>query len=203
MTTQGWLNRRTRDESGAEMVEFALIVVLLVTIVYGLVFFGLLMGAKVTITQAAADGARSGIVGATPTSADSAAANQSVSDLGWLGFSAPACGSTNYDSTSAYVCMSPCSGSVTSCTTSCTTTANIASVCPDNLSTVDLLVVASEAPCVMDTSPPTTDANTCLTSDVTYYDANKPIVPAAPGLNLVSPGAISSSSTLQLTSSTS
>jgi Flp pilus assembly protein TadG len=177
------------------MVEFALIVVLLVTLVYGLIFFGLLLGAKVSITQAAADGARSGIVASTAASADSAAANQSVTDLGWLGVSTPSCGATNFDSDAAYVCMSPCSGSVTTCTTSCTNSYTD-NVCPDSSSTAALFIVASESAC------PSNSDNTCITSVVTYYDANKPIVPAAPGLNLISPSTLSSSSTLQVTTPT-
>src|SRR3984957_10118040 len=55
-----WLRRRHED--GAETVEFAIVVVLLITLIYGIVSVGLSLAAKVTITQAAADGARAGIV---------------------------------------------------------------------------------------------------------------------------------------------
>lgn len=79
-----WLHRRQNDEEGAELVEFAMIVLLLITLLYGILFFGLALGAKVTITQASADGARSGIVAATPTLAVSDAQNQSLDDLAWM-----------------------------------------------------------------------------------------------------------------------
>ena len=54
--------RRRSDERGAEMVEFALVVVLLIALLYGIVSYGLILAAQSTITQAAADGARAGIV---------------------------------------------------------------------------------------------------------------------------------------------
>ena len=54
-----------RSEQGAEMVEFAIVVVLLMTLVYGIVSVGLSLAAKETITQAAADGARAGSVAAS------------------------------------------------------------------------------------------------------------------------------------------
>ena len=51
-----------RDERGAEMVEFAFVVVLLIALLYGIISYGLVLAAQSTITQAAADGARAGIV---------------------------------------------------------------------------------------------------------------------------------------------
>jgi Flp pilus assembly protein TadG len=76
---------RTDDESGVEMVEFGLVVVLLVALVYGLVFYGLLFGAHVTLTQAAADGARAGISYSTPASAEAAAETEASADVAWFG----------------------------------------------------------------------------------------------------------------------
>ena len=73
------------DERGAEIVEFAIIVVLLISLVYGIVFYGLVLGAKVTITQASADGARAGIVYATPSSAISHAEAAAAADVAWMG----------------------------------------------------------------------------------------------------------------------
>jgi Flp pilus assembly protein TadG len=83
---------RRRDERGAEMVEFALVVVLLIALLYGIVSYGLILAAQSTITQAAADGARSGIVqsstspctsGTTPC-AITTAEGQAANDVGWL-----------------------------------------------------------------------------------------------------------------------
>jgi Flp pilus assembly protein TadG len=81
------LRRRTRgdDESGVELVEFGLVVVLLVALVYGLVFYGLLFGAHVTLTQAAADGARAGISYSSPALAESHAESEASADVAWFG----------------------------------------------------------------------------------------------------------------------
>lgn len=80
-----WRRKRAGDEKGAELVEFAIVSVLLVSLVYGLVFYGLLFGAHVTLTQAAADGARAGIVHSTANSAITAAEATASSDVAWFG----------------------------------------------------------------------------------------------------------------------
>src|ERR1700733_1169049 len=59
------LRRWRDDEHGAEMVEFAFVVVLLVMLLYGIITYGLILAAQATVTQAAADGARAGIVAAS------------------------------------------------------------------------------------------------------------------------------------------
>ena len=78
-----WLRRR--DEDGAETVEFAIVVVLLITLVYGIVSVGLSLAAKVTITQAAADGARAGIVMPTAALQVSTAEAAAANDVAWMG----------------------------------------------------------------------------------------------------------------------
>jgi Flp pilus assembly protein TadG len=75
--------RGRRDEQGAEMVEFAFVVILLVALLYGIVSYGLILSAQSTVTQAAADGARAGIV-ASSTAAATAEA-QAGSDVSWMG----------------------------------------------------------------------------------------------------------------------
>lgn len=86
--------RGQRDERGAEMVEFALVVVLLIALLYGIVSYGLILAAQSTITQAAADGARAGIVALSSggsvgppctTSACTVGESQAASDIGWMG----------------------------------------------------------------------------------------------------------------------
>jgi Flp pilus assembly protein TadG len=52
------------------MIEFAIVVVLLIALVYGIVSFGLILAGKVTITQATADGARSGAVQSVAATAE-------------------------------------------------------------------------------------------------------------------------------------
>lgn len=76
-------SRRQRDERGAEMVEFAFVVVLLIALLYGIISYGLILSAQSTVTSAAADGARAGIVDSlTP---QSTAEGQAAKDLSWMG----------------------------------------------------------------------------------------------------------------------
>ena len=86
---------RRRDEKGAALLEFALVIPLFVLVLYGLIAFGLILSAKNSITHASAEGARAAIGSyndpAYPTDvARSAAAlatakNQVAKSLGWLG----------------------------------------------------------------------------------------------------------------------
>jgi Flp pilus assembly protein TadG len=66
------------------MVEFAFVVVLLIALLYGIISYGLVLAAQSTLTQAAADAARSGIV-AGSSSAVTTAENQAENDVGWMG----------------------------------------------------------------------------------------------------------------------
>ena len=74
------------------MVEFALVVVLLIALLYGIISYGLILAAQSTITQAAADGARAGIVAVehahrrqpcTPVPSPPPRARRR-SDVGWM-----------------------------------------------------------------------------------------------------------------------
>jgi Flp pilus assembly protein TadG len=76
--------RRGRDERGAEMVEFAIVVVLLIMLLYGILTYGLILAAQSTLTQAAADAARSALVVGT-TNAVATAESQAGTDVGWMG----------------------------------------------------------------------------------------------------------------------
>ena len=64
------------------MVEFAFVVVLLIALLYGIISYGLILAAQATITQAAADGARAGIVSSTTAVATAEA--QACTDIGWM-----------------------------------------------------------------------------------------------------------------------
>jgi Flp pilus assembly protein TadG len=74
---------RQDGERGAEMVEFAFVVVLLIALLYGIISYGLILSAQSTVTNAAADGARAGIVAAS--TAQATAEGQAANDLGWMG----------------------------------------------------------------------------------------------------------------------
>lgn len=74
--------RRLRDQRGAAAVEFALVVGPLVFILYGLVVLGMALAVKQSVTNAAAEGARSAVGASSPVStATSTVANR----LNWLG----------------------------------------------------------------------------------------------------------------------
>jgi hypothetical protein len=70
LTNPGTL-RRGRDERGAALVEFAISVGLLLTLLFGIISYGYVLSFKQGLTQAAAEGARAGAVG---TSADAVSA---------------------------------------------------------------------------------------------------------------------------------
>ncbi len=64
------------------MIEFAIVVLLLITLLYGIITYGLILAAQATVTQAAADAARAGLV--APSSAVSTAETQAGTDVGWM-----------------------------------------------------------------------------------------------------------------------
>jgi len=66
------------------MVEFALVMIPLTILLYGLIVFGMMFALKQSMTSAAADAARSAI-GATSGDEVTAAQNTLQDRLGWLG----------------------------------------------------------------------------------------------------------------------
>jgi hypothetical protein len=91
------VRRRCDDgERGSVLVEFSLVIVLFVMLLYGLIAFAMALAFKHSITQAAGEGARSA-VGAYPTGAgpfsqndidnakELAATNTVIRDLDWVG----------------------------------------------------------------------------------------------------------------------
>lgn len=52
---------RVRDERGSTLIEFALLATLLVTLLLGIVVFGILLGKRQVLTQATAEGARAAV----------------------------------------------------------------------------------------------------------------------------------------------
>ncbi|MDQ6783430.1 MAG: pilus assembly protein [Actinomycetota bacterium] len=89
------LRRRVRrDQSGAAMVEFAMVVGLFALVLYAIVAFGSVLATKQRVTSAAADAARAA-VGATtfssatpPLGAKEMATNQVQTKLGTTGYTA-------------------------------------------------------------------------------------------------------------------
>jgi hypothetical protein len=79
--------RRLRGERGAAVVEFSLVFILFIALLYGIIAFGMMLALKQSVTNAAAEGARAA-VGADPNDPVEQAdvAYQAAADrLGWLG----------------------------------------------------------------------------------------------------------------------
>lgn len=78
-------SRLRRDETGAALVEFALVFGLFVFILYGLIAFGMMLALKQSVTNASAEAARSA-VGISVDADAITKAKQTVADrLDWLG----------------------------------------------------------------------------------------------------------------------
>ncbi len=60
---------RGRGDDGAALVEFVLVAILLFTLLFGIIQFGLILSFKQDVTRAAAEGARAGAV-AVPTGSE-------------------------------------------------------------------------------------------------------------------------------------
>src|SRR5688500_3352210 len=73
-----------RPERGTAVLEFSIVMVLLFTLVYGIISFGVLLGFRQNLVQSAAEGARAGAVAdrAVAEAAATAATNQSVAAYG-------------------------------------------------------------------------------------------------------------------------
>jgi Flp pilus assembly protein TadG len=66
---------RPRRERGAAAVEMAIVLPVLLMIIFGIVDFGRMLNAQVTLTEAAREGARSAAVGQTTTETNARVAN--------------------------------------------------------------------------------------------------------------------------------
>lgn len=143
---------RRRDESGAALVEFALVFGLFVFILYGLIAFGMVLAVKQGVTNASAEGARAAVGATDAVEAQAQAKDRVRNALDWLG--------SKYD------------------------------VDDPNQFRADTADCPS-------TSAPTAK---CITVTITYdYDAH-PVVPPAPGLRIVTPETLVSTSVVQFTS---
>jgi hypothetical protein len=135
-----------------------------------------ILAAQATVTQAAADAARSGIVQGTGTvttcngtagtvsAAGCAAVQQANTDLGWMNKG------TCYETVDGAVV----GGSITS----------------------PISCAASKIPC------PSVSSNNCLKVAITYNYASAPLFPELPGLGVITPSTISSTNVLQLSTLT-
>ncbi|MDT0203264.1 TadE/TadG family type IV pilus assembly protein [Nocardioides sp. AE5] len=78
------MKRRTRDESGASAVEFALVFPVLALLLFGIISYGYMFTVRQAMTQAAAEGARAGAVAPEGTAVDkaSSAVNDALGGTG-------------------------------------------------------------------------------------------------------------------------
>lgn len=80
-----FLGRRgRRDESGAALLEFSLVIGLFVFILYGLIAFGMMLALKQSVTSAAAEGARSAVGISDDPTALTTARDSAMDRLDWL-----------------------------------------------------------------------------------------------------------------------
>ena len=74
--------RLRRNEEGAALVEFALVVGIFVMVLYGLIYFGMALATKQRVTNAAAEGARSAVGASSAADAQTIAQNRVLALLG-------------------------------------------------------------------------------------------------------------------------
>jgi hypothetical protein len=85
---------RARGDEGAALVEFAFVMVLLFTLIFGIISFGLILSFKQDMTRAAAEGARAGAVAFPATNAEAdaeAALDEAIQDFGGPNWSGTGC----------------------------------------------------------------------------------------------------------------
>jgi Flp pilus assembly protein TadG len=78
---------RPKKEEGASLVEFAILAPLFVALLFGLVEFGLAMYSKGVLTNASREGARYGVVYASPRKTDAEITSKVQEYLSNSGFS--------------------------------------------------------------------------------------------------------------------
>jgi Flp pilus assembly protein TadG len=74
-------SRRRRNERGAAIVEFSLVIGIFVLVLYALIYFGMALATKQRVTNAAAEGARAAVGAASAADAQSKAQNRILSLL--------------------------------------------------------------------------------------------------------------------------
>lgn len=102
--------RRRSGDEGAAVLEFALIGILLFTLLFGIIHFGLILSFKQDMTRAAAEGARAGAVAFPSTDAQTdaiAATGTAVKEFGGR-FSSNGCSAAGM--TCAIPVVAPCVG---------------------------------------------------------------------------------------------
>jgi Flp pilus assembly protein TadG len=108
---------RARGDDGAALLEFALVAILLFTLIFGIISYGFLLSFKQDMTRSAAEGARAGAV-AFPASEALTAAQQATMDAAER--TGKSCSTTDGvdsdgDGLSCSVTITPCTTSAGNC----------------------------------------------------------------------------------------
>ena len=80
--------RRAEADEGAVVVEFAVVFVLFITLLWGILTYGVIFAAQQTLTHAAAESARATVGYDDPSQARTVATDVATGQLHWLGSSA-------------------------------------------------------------------------------------------------------------------
>ena len=105
---------RARGEQGAALVEFAFVMVLLFTLIFGIISFGLILSFRQDMTRAAAEGARAGAVAFPATNAEDdavAALDEAIQDFGGPNWASTGCRTSPRSGFSCLVDVDACDGS--------------------------------------------------------------------------------------------
>lgn len=79
------MRTRDHDQDGAVVVEFAVIFVLFVTILWGILTYGVIFAAQQTVTHAAGEAARATVGHTSQDDAKDVALSVATEQLAWLG----------------------------------------------------------------------------------------------------------------------
>ncbi len=71
-----FLHRFRKDDCGAEMLEFAIVILLLLVFIFGIIEFGWIFNGYITLEAAAKEGARVAIIGASDQEIETAVKRQ-------------------------------------------------------------------------------------------------------------------------------
>jgi len=102
---------RARGDRGAALVEFAFVMVLLFTLLFGIISFGLILSFKQDMTRAASEGARAGAVAFPATSARTnalASLDDSISNFGGSSWSGHGCQTNPRTGMACDAVVAPC-----------------------------------------------------------------------------------------------
>ena len=102
---------RARGDEGAALVEFAFVMVLLFTLIFGIISFGLILSFKQDMTRAASEGARAGAVAFPATDAESdaeLALDEAVQSFGGPNWSGTGCETNPRAGLTCSATVAPC-----------------------------------------------------------------------------------------------